>query len=118
MKYTQPIKQNYIFKKTLKRGSYYKGKSIILHVLPAVEKEKNYLGICVSKKNGNSVVRNRLKRWVRESYKNQENSVKKGYNYIFLFKKTIKGIDLNYKILNQEINELFMKGNYIDEKDN
>ena len=50
----------------------------------SVEDENN-LGICVSKKHGNSVVRNKLKRWVREAYYSLENSLDKNYNIVILY---------------------------------
>ena len=77
MKSTLIIKNNSVFRYILKKGRYAKGKNIVVHIC-SQKKERNNdnlinnLGICVSKKNGNSVARNKLKRWVRESYKNEE----------------------------------------------
>lgn len=118
MKYTKSLKGNYNFRKTLKFGKYYKQKDIILHVFPIKDKEKNYLGICLSKKNGNSVTRNKLKRWIKESYKNKENSLKRGYNFVILFKKTVDGKETSYSILDDQMNRLFLEGKYIDERNN
>lgn len=46
--------------------------------------EKNRLGISVSKKVGNSVVRHRVTRLVRENYRLNENRMKFGYDIIVI----------------------------------
>ena len=60
MKSTLIIKKNSVFRYILKKGRYAKGKNIVVHIC-SQKKERNNdnlinnLGICVSKKNGNSV---------------------------------------------------------------
>lgn len=117
MKYTKPLKENYNFKKILKRGVFLKGNYINVYIMPNNE-NINYLGICVSKKNGNSVIRNRLKRWVRESYKNIETKIEKNKNIIVLFKKNTIGKNMNFKIIDYEIKTLFKEAKILNEKRN
>jgi ribonuclease P protein component len=47
---------------------------------------KNRLGIVVSKKVGNSVVRHRITRLVRESYRLHESVLEKGYDIVIVGK--------------------------------
>ena len=102
MVFTSSLKGRYLFKKILKRGKYYSEDNITVYAMKN-DSENNYLGICVSKKHGNSVVRNKLKRWVREGYKELESSMKKGYYIIVLYKKKIQVDELNFNKVKSEI---------------
>ena len=87
MKYTLRIKKNKVFKYIFKKGEYAKGKYVVVHscktkMADEVEDSMNFFAVCVSKKNGNSVQRNRLKRIAREVYKQEEKFLKKlGIDY-------------------------------------
>lgn len=49
--------------------------------------KKNRLGVVASKKTGNAVCRNKLKRLFRENFNKQENNLKQGYDIVFIAKK-------------------------------
>ena len=53
------------------------------------------LGITVSKKVGNAVERNRVKRLVREAFRHTKALFPKGYDVVFVAKKNAVGADLN-----------------------
>lgn len=126
MKFTLSMKENKTFKYVLKKGKFAKGKYVNLYVLKINKKNNkvkidldklNYLGICVSKKNGNSVERNKLKRWAREVYKNNENLISKGYYIIVLYKKTTFVNNTNYNLLNEDILRCLKELNIYEIKD-
>jgi len=62
------IKKPQDFKKVYGQGKYAADNLFVVYAL-ANELDENRVGITVSKKVGCAVVRNRIKRWVRESYR-------------------------------------------------
>ena len=110
MKYTKSLKGSVNFKRVLKQGRYVSGSNVAIYVKRNnLDEEKNLLGICVSKKHGNAVVRNKLKRWAREVYYSLENELDKKYNIVILYRKGIDVKKLNYFVLKDEIRGLFIK---------
>ena len=55
--------------------------------------EYNRLGISVSKKVGNSVVRHRVTRLIRESYRLNQEKLKIGYDIIVVARNTARNLD-------------------------
>ncbi|MBF7096083.1 ribonuclease P protein component [Alkalibacter mobilis] len=81
------------------RVIYEKGKSTANRnlVMYYIENQlkMNRLGITVSKKIGNSVTRNRVKRLIKESYRLNQSMVKEGYDIIFIARKGCEALDFH-----------------------
>lgn len=91
MKYAESLKKNYEF-----RIVYRKGKSLANRYLVVYKyrnnKSNNRIGISVSKKVGNSVVRSRVTRLIRESYRlNEEFIEKEGWDFVVIARSSAKG---------------------------
>lgn len=75
------------------------------------EREKTRVGITVSKKIGNSVTRNRVKRIYREVCRLKEKDMKNGYDLVIVARKKAKELDFwkGWK----DLNKLFYKSKII-----
>ncbi len=114
MKKTKMLKKNYEFKNVLEKRNYYGGKYIEIFIKKNKNKE-NYIGIAVSKKVANSVQRNKIKRYIRESYRNIEEQVKDGYNIVINWKKKIAINEANYHGIRCDMIEIFKNAKLIEE---
>ena len=65
-------------------------KYLVMYVLPA-DQAYSRIGISVSKKVGNSVIRHRITRLIRESYRLNKDKLKDGYNIVVVARNTAKG---------------------------
>jgi len=81
MKKTKSLKKNKDFKEIYSTGVSYANKNLVMYIRKNGTDE-NRLGISVSKKIGNSVVRHRITRLIRESYRLNEESVIKGLDIV------------------------------------
>ena len=89
MLFSESLKKNEDFQKVYKQGTSHAGRYLVMYVLKQ-DDQKNKLGISVSKKVGNSVVRHRLKRLVRESYRLNEKFFEKGYHIVVVVRASAK----------------------------
>ena len=88
MKYSESLKKNKDFQYIYRKGKSYANKYLVMYVLENGTSQ-NRLGISVSKKVGNSVVRNRARRLMKESYRQIFERLAVGYDIIFIARKTI-----------------------------
>lgn len=91
------LKKSYEFKSVYQYGKSYANKYLVLYVKNNNTND-NRLGISVSKKVGNSVVRHRITRLLRECYRHNEKNLEKGYDYVVVIRTEAKGKE--YKEIN------------------
>ncbi len=90
MQYSESLKKNKDFRNVYKNGTSYANKYLVMYVLEN-QAGKNRLGISVSKKVGNSIVRHRLTRLIRESYRLQEDRYRCGLDIVVIARTGAKG---------------------------
>ncbi len=84
------IKKNEEFRAIYQSGKSYANKYLVMYVKKN-ESETGRLGISVSKKVGNSVVRHRITRLVRESYRLNESKFHSGWDMVVVARQSAKG---------------------------
>ncbi len=76
MKYTVSLRKTYEFNIVYKRGKSFANKYLVLYKYKNNRQDNiNKLGVSVSKKVGKSVVRSRVTRLIKESYRLQEENI-------------------------------------------
>lgn len=90
MKYSESLKKNADFNLVYQNGKSLANKFLVMYIWDNGLK-KNRLGISVSKKVGNSIVRHRLTRLIRESYRLQEENFRCGLDIIIIARNSAKG---------------------------
>ena len=83
MIFSESLKKYGDFQRVYKKGKSYANKYLIMYVLKQ-DTMNNRIGISVSKKVGNSVVRHRITRLIRESYRLNEKEFVRGLDIVVI----------------------------------
>ena len=87
MNFSESLKKNRDFQNVYRNGKSYANKYLVMYVLEN-NSEINRIGISVSQKVGNSVVRHHLTRLLRESYRLHENIFNSGLDIVVVVRKS------------------------------
>lgn len=94
MNFSESLKKNKDFRTVYKKGKSNANKYLIMYMMKN-KLNRNRLGISVSKKVGNSIIRHRLTRLIRESYRLRENEFQRGLDIVVIARVQAK--DRTYK---------------------
>ena len=107
------IRKNAEFRLVYRRGKSYANNLLVLYVFNNRKNSSsdgdlyNKVGISVSKKVGNSVVRSRSKRLIYESYRLNCDNLKQGFDFVFVARTSIK--DKKFKDVENAMISVFNK---------
>ncbi|MEG1847428.1 MAG: ribonuclease P protein component [Lachnospiraceae bacterium] len=91
MQFSESLKKNKDFQNVYKNGKSYANKYLVMYVFEN-NQNSNRLGISVSKKVGNSVVRHRITRLIRESYRLQEAMFNNGLDIVVIARNSASSV--------------------------
>ena len=94
MKFSESLKKSKDFQKVYNKGNSYANRLLVMYVLEN-HTDKNRLGISVSKKVGNSVIRHHLTRLIREGYRLQEDMFNSGLDIVVIARGTARGVSFH-----------------------
>ncbi len=92
MKKTYHIKQNYEFRRLYRKGKSAATPFLVVYALKN-RRPYNRIGLTVTPKLGGAVVRNRIKRLLREAYRLHEAEIMTGYDFILVARSRMVGTD-------------------------
>ena len=106
MNHTLTLKKNQDFRSLYNKGQSFANRLLVVYYFNNGN-SFNRLGFSVSKKVGNSVTRNRVKRLIRESYRLNEHRIKKGYDMILIAR--VRAKDSDYQSIESALIHLMKK---------
>ncbi len=104
---TKGLKKDTDFRKVYKKGKSTANKYLVMYTFENQSQESR-IGISVSKKVGNAINRNKIKRRIREAYRlNVDEKVKNGYDIVFIARISSK--EATYKDIEKSVINLSKK---------
>lgn len=86
MKFTVSIKKNYEFHRLYSKGKC-AGSAFLVVYCRHTKRNANRLGVTISKKLGKAVVRNKIRRRIREIYRTNEDKLLPGFDLVIVARK-------------------------------
>jgi len=104
------LKKTKSFKIVYEQGKRIANHFFVVHVKPN-DLLINQLGITVSKKVGNAVVRNKIKRIIKESCRHKTTCLKKGFDIVVVIRPVVGTLQHGglYKKMDKTLDDAFIK---------
>ncbi|WP_153126896.1 ribonuclease P protein component [Peribacillus tepidiphilus] len=93
MKKKLRIKKNSEFQHVFQKGESFANRQFVIYVLEKPEQDFFRIGLSVSKKIGNAVVRNQIKRYIRQSFLELKDEISTGKDYVIIARKPASEMD-------------------------
>ena len=108
---TDGLKKDIEFRRVYRRGKSFANKYLVLYIFKN-SRDTSRIGISVSKKVGNAVTRNSIRRRIKEAYRlNGDSKVKGGFDIIFIARNACA--DADYMDIKKSINYLMKKAGIV-----
>ena len=91
MRFSDSLKKNHQFEFVYKNGKSFANRYLVMYIKENGT-EQNRIGISVSKKVGNSIVRHRVTRLIRESYRLHEAIFNSGLDIVIVARKSAASV--------------------------
>ncbi|KGL41842.1 ribonuclease P protein component [Listeria newyorkensis] len=95
MKKAYRIKKDDEFQRVFKKGKSFANRQFVVYIFKREDLAHFRIGLSVSKKIGNAVVRNRIKRCIRQTFHELNEQIDSGYDYIIIARKPAANMDFH-----------------------
>ena len=112
MKYSESLKKNKDFQKVYSEKKSYANKYLVMYTMKN-NTDQNRVGISVSKKVGNSIIRHRVTRVIREIMRLHWEDVHQGYDIVIVARKSAR--ESEYKKFESAILHLLKQHHLLEE---
>ena len=106
------MKKNEEFQLVFKKGKSFANRQFVLYYLKKEQQDHFRIGLSVSKKVGNAVVRNQIKRYIRQSFLELEERIPDSYDLIIIAREPAKDMDF-HQVKKSLIHVLSKSGLYV-----
>ncbi|MEW9053338.1 MAG: ribonuclease P protein component [Neobacillus sp.] len=93
MKKELRIKKNKEFQEAFQKGRSFANRQFVVYVLTKEDQEYFRIGLSVSKKIGNAVMRNQIKRYIRQAVFELSDQLTAGNDYVIIARKPLAEMD-------------------------
>jgi ribonuclease P protein component len=107
MKKKNRLKKNEDFQTVFQRGKSMANRQFVLYMLNQPKVDEFRVGLSVSKKIGNAVTRNRIKRLIRQVILEEKTKLKCNKDYVIIARKPVS--DMSYEEVKKSLQHLFRK---------
>lgn len=104
------------FKRVFQFGKSVANREFVCYTLHNPEVERFRMGVSVSKRIGNAVVRNRVKRLIREVVRIQEEQIPDHLDLVIIARSPARHLDFHG--VKRSLNHLFWKGKILRQREN
>lgn len=80
----QRIKKNEEFQKVFKKGKSFANRQFVVYCMRKDDQQAFRIGLSVSKKIGNAVTRNQIKRYIRQTFLELKDEVRQDMDYVII----------------------------------
>lgn len=91
----QRIKKNAEFQKIFKRGISFANRQFVVYCLAKEGQVAFRIGLSVSKKIGNAVTRNRIKRYIRQAFLEMKEEINPNMDYVIIARHQAASLDFH-----------------------
>ncbi|KOP79848.1 ribonuclease P protein component [Lysinibacillus sp. FJAT-14745] len=95
MKKRQRVKKNDDFQKVFKKGKSFANRQFVVYFLEKEGQTEFRVGLSVSKKLGNAVTRNQIKRYIRQSIHELKDELKSNMDYVIIARQPAATMDFH-----------------------